>query len=153
MSLEQASSFIEGIEKGLGSSKNVANDYSDIMPEELTIQDKLDTINHSYKHLVSGYNAQLSGCQDILKYAIDFYADEMQLLKTSRPQSSDFEEIASRQRTLSYNAQSLFRLVQLYYEMSGAKTHVNHHAAIGKLYSNGFITMHKDALTQYLPNE
>ncbi|MEH2000387.1 MAG: hypothetical protein V7L00_16835 [Nostoc sp.] len=83
-----------------------------ILPDELSIQDKLDYVNNSYKHLVSSYNG-LANYQKILEDTIGFYADEIRALKATRGQSSNFDEIERRLHTLSYNVQALSRLIQL----------------------------------------
>ncbi|MEH2329388.1 hypothetical protein [Nostoc sp.] len=67
MSSEQATAFIEEVEKTLASGKVAKYDnFSDVIPDELSIQDKLNIVNNSYKYLVSGYNSQLANCQKIL---------------------------------------------------------------------------------------
>ncbi|MCC5648486.1 hypothetical protein LC609_01290 [Nostoc sp. XA013] len=117
MSHEQATAFIEEVEKILARGKTTPSDnFSDLMPKELSIQDKLDIVNHSYKYLVSGKNSQLANCQKILEDAIKFYAGEIAALKATKGKLNDFDEIALRQRTLSCNAQSLSKLIKLYIE-------------------------------------
>ncbi|MHC5933343.1 hypothetical protein [Nostoc sp.] len=102
--------------KGKKTSKVVPVDSVDnlahILPDELSIQDKLDYINNSYKHLMLSYNG-LAKYQKILEDTIGFYADEIRALKVSRGQSSNFDEIERRLHTLSYNIQALSRLIQL----------------------------------------
>ena len=124
MSYEQATSFIDDVETNLGSKASVNNeDFSDVIPEELSIQDKLDIVNNSYKykHLASDYNRQLTKCQNLLKEVIKFHAEEINALKATKLQSNYFDEIALRQRKLSYNVKCLFRLIQLYHDMSDRK--------------------------------
>jgi hypothetical protein len=118
MSHEQATEFIEEVEKNLvGSKVALADDFSDVIPKKLSIQDKLDIVNKSYNYHVFGYNGQLAICQKILKDTIKLYLEEIIALKAIRPQSNDFEEIAERIHTLIYNNyQFLFRLIQLYNE-------------------------------------
>ncbi|MEH2358153.1 hypothetical protein [Nostoc sp.] len=122
---ENKKAFVEQIIDRLKSTnkpskldKNGAksDDFSDVMPDELSIQDKLDTVNQSYRHLVSGYTSKLANCQKILEDTIKFYAEEIAALKATKGKSNDFDEIAGRQRTLSYNAQALSRLIKLYIE-------------------------------------
>ena len=67
MSSEQATAFMEEVEKTFASGKVAKSDnFSDVIPDELSIQDKLDIVNNSYKYLVSGYNSQLVNSQKIL---------------------------------------------------------------------------------------
>lgn len=122
---ESKKAFI--IHKVIGKGA-VSDDFSRIIPEELSIQDKLDSVNSIYKYQVSGYNGQLANCQKILKdtiklyfeeiTALKLYLQEITALKAIRPQSNDFEEIAERLHTFIYNNyQFLSRLIKLYNEM------------------------------------
>lgn len=85
MSHEQATAFVEDVEKNLASGKAIASDdLLDVIPAELSIQDKLDTVNQSYRGLVSGYNSQQANYQKILETAIEFNAEEIRLLEAKQ---------------------------------------------------------------------
>ncbi|MHC5720143.1 MAG: hypothetical protein ACYTX0_50950, partial [Nostoc sp.] len=90
---KEKTAFIQKIIDRLQHTRNDSVDnLAYILPDELSIQDKLDYVNNSYKHLVSSYNG-LANYQKILEDTIGFYADEIRALKATRGQSSNFDEI------------------------------------------------------------
>lgn len=157
---EQATRFIEDMEKDLGFKGKVKPEsaenslLNEIAAEtELSIQDKLDTVNGTYRMLAQDYQADIADMNALIKRAIHFYFNELIEIESSKTSGqSDFDERVQRQRALSYNAQSLFRLVTLYYDMSGMKTHTHHAAALAKLIANGYSVLDKEQVSQILPS-
>lgn len=52
MNHEQASAFVEEVQSISGKRSKISeDDFADIIPEKLSIQDKLDIVNYTYKYL------------------------------------------------------------------------------------------------------
>lgn len=148
MSAEQAELFLSEYESSLNGSN--PGDYA--VEAELSVQQKLDTINAGYKFFTASLNGGLSECHDVLREAIGFYSRMVKDMNSKYPANASFEELVGYQRPASYTAQALAKLVGEYAALSGVNGYVNHHAAIAKMFANGYHVVHKDALGRMVNN-
>jgi len=129
--------------------RSLANNNDELIEShkaEVSIRDKVDAVNNGYSILASGQNQAIAESHEILRDTIQFFGDCFKDIKRTRPSSASFEELMQWQRGLSYGALSLSKLMSLYYDMSGLKTHVNHHSAIAKMFGQGYLVMRREEL-------
>lgn len=153
MTEEQAEEFVKGVEKELGTKKSrsaLSSKLEEFTQEqaEATIEQKIDAAQSGYRLLVSQYNSKLADFNASLELAIKLYCGEVEEMIATKPLGRDFQDIVSQQRSMSYNAQSMFKLMSLYLQMSGMGSYINHHSACSRLHSNGYAVIRKDRLAE-----
>lgn len=113
---------------------------------EVTQGDKIEALNQKYKYFASALNEGVSDCHDKLRELIDYHFELMRDMKGKRPTNITYEELVRDMRNIGVNTQTLRSLIAEYSQLSGVSGYVDHHAAIAKLFSNGYYVMHRDAV-------
>ena len=92
----------------------------------------------------------------VSKAGAKFDPDKTKWYQQQYLRGTDDEKLASlvsKQRGLSYIGNTLFRLVNTYYGMSGTKAYNERHSAIAGLQSDGYVIMRKQQLNELLPEK
>ena len=147
MDAENARRFIAQMERDLSLNPSESDIVADVVAStEISMQEKIDTINAGYNFMVAAQSSSASEMHDKLRKHIGFFSKMMDQLEDRLPKSMDFEDLATYQRSLSYVASSFAKLATLHYDLSGVKTHVNHHSAVAKLFGQGYYVVRRDEL-------
>lgn len=147
MDAENAQKFIAQIQKDLSTAPSEADAVADIIQEtEISIQEKIDVINAGYRFLVGAQSQTAANLHDDLRENIAFISSMMADIRAKMPASMGYEELITSQRYLNYGFTSLHKLMQLQYELSGVKAHVNHQSQLSKLFGAGYNIIRRDEM-------
>lgn len=147
MDAENARRFIAQMARDLSLNPSETDVVADVVESaEISIQEKIDTINAGYGFLVKAQSASASEMHDQLRKHIGFFSKMMSQLEDRLPPAMSFEDLAAFQRDVSYVASSYAKLASLQYDLSGVKSHVNHQSAVAKIFGQGYMVMRRDEL-------
>ena len=147
MDKENAKKFMSQIQKELNEHPSESESAVNIAQEtEISIQEKIDTINAGYRFLVAAQSQTAADLHDDLRENINFISSMMKDIRSKMPSGMGYEELITSQRYLNYGFTSLHKLMQLQYELSGVKAHVNHQSQLSKLFGAGYNIIRRDEM-------
>jgi hypothetical protein len=139
---DEATHLLSQYESAITGKESI--DYG--VESDVTQGDKIESLNQKYKYFASALNEGVSDCHDKLRELIDYHFEIMRDARGKRPANISYEEIVRDMRNIGVNTQTLRSLIAEYSQLSGVSGYVDHHAAIAKLFSNGYYVMHRDAV-------
>lgn len=147
MDKENAHKFVAQVEHDLGVNPSEAESVAEVVQStEISIQEKIDTINAGYRFLVASQSMTAANLHDELRENIAFISEMMRTVRERMPKSMGYEELITSQRYLNYGFTSLHKLMSLQYELSGVKAHVNHQSSLSKLFGAGYNIIPRDEM-------
>lgn len=119
---------------------------------DLSEREQLDIINAGYAMISRGLNSSLYKRIQSLEKKIEFWErmiDDMhqKYIHTYEP-AATFEQIADKQRPISYAAQSLVKLLDAYAALTGIDKYVDVQSSLARLRSMGYHCVHDSQLQQ-----
>jgi hypothetical protein len=150
MDEKSAMSLVASIERDSNAN---SSDDTRLAPQDydcdsikISIQDELDTVNAGYKYLADAHDTNSSQIHADLRKKIKFFSAMIEDIETKMPQSISFDELIQIQRNIRHAASAYASLVQLHYDTGGLKGYVNHHAAVAKLFGQGYMVIKRDEM-------
>lgn len=147
MDADNARRFIAQMERELVANPSESELVADVVDQtELSIREKIDTIQAGYEFLHSSHSSSANKMQSKLEKHVNFFSKMMDQLEDRLPSALDFEDLARIQRELYYVVSSYCKLASMSYDVSGVKTHINHQSAVAKLFGEGYYVVRRDEL-------
>lgn len=115
-------------------------------PSSVSLPERLDTINSTYRYLAQAHDRNASFFHDDLRKKIQFFSLMLDRLQETMPDDLSFEQIAQAQRNIRYCANAYGSLVHLYFEIAGLKGYINHQSAIAKVFGQGYMVIKRDEM-------